>query len=506
MSSSSIISNANTASPADALRHEEERLQGLSANPPEEIFIVSDFHLGRGRDPVTGRFSRTENFLSDEAFSRFLDYAAPGPNKLLLINGDTFDFVRICEHPRKDVEFEKWSKFLSKLNLVKTPAELRKSISRTEVKFGLETDAYKSVWKLLQIANGHREFFRALANWCNRGGLLMLSKGNHDLELYWPLVREAFCELLRGEGGDSRAISAQVFYCDDSLRIGNVYFEHGHRYDPEQSIDDSDSPVLPDKPDQLKLPLGIFVNRYLINQLEKLELFLGAVRPTERILWMLLGSHPLAAIGMLFRSLKFIRRAFQTSRVRHFFWYAVYIGAVALPVVTVLAVAGIFLFATSRQHIIKDHPWLSMGAGGAGVFAPYLAAALRELVKWVGRKKKKKQQETVGEDDMARGVYGTMQQKIKFPVVSQIYAVMGHTHDQDVQSLPDLNGSKVLYLNTGTWIPVWPEDRPDLDGQVLFPFVHFRQTGPQEYSHAYMEWRDDRGKPAESYILLPDKS
>jgi len=135
--------------------------------------------------------------------------------------------------------------------------------------------------------------------------------------------------------------------------------------------------------------------------------------------------------------------------------------------------------------------------------APYLAAAFRELVNWLGRKKKKSA--VVGEDEMARGVYTTMR-KLKFPNASRIYAVMGHTHDQDIQSLPDLDGAKVLYLNTGTWIPVWPDDRPDLDGQVLFPFIRFRRIGPQEYGHEYLEWRDDRGKPSESYILEPPAS
>jgi hypothetical protein len=108
----------------------------------------------------------------------------------------------------------------------------------------------------------------------------------------------------------------------------------------------------------------------------------------------------------------------------------------------------------------------------------------------------------VGEDEMARGVNAAIR-KLKFPGAHTIYAVMGHTHDQDIQSLPDLDGARVLYLNTGTWIPVWPDDRPDLDGQVLFPFVHFRYAGPQGYYHQYLEWRDDRGKPSESYILEP---
>ena len=502
MPSSNLSHNvASGAGPADALKLEQERLQRLSENPPQEIFVVSDFHLGHGRNPETGRFSRTENFLSDQAFSRFLDYATAGPGKLLLINGDAFDFVRICHYPRKDEEFKEWIAFLKQLGVEKTRAELEPAISKVERRFGLETDDYKSAWKLLQIANGHREFFQALAKWLNGGGTLLFSKGNHDLELYWPLVRKALEELLRREGAEGQAVTSQMFYCDDWVRIANVYFEHGHKYDPQQHVDDSDpSPVLRDKPSQLKLPLGIFVNRYLINQLEKLEPFLSSIRPTERILWMLLRTHPLSAIAMLFRSLRFIRRAFQTSRVRDFFWYAVYLGSLAVPLLTVLAIAGVFAFARLRDFFVTRHPMSSMALGAWGMLAPYLTAGFREFVRWLGRKKRRPAQ--VGEDEMSRGVYASMKE-LKFPAFNRVYAVMGHTHDQDIQRLPGLNGGTTLYLNTGTWIPVWPDDRPDLAGQVLFPFVRFWREASQEYSHEYLEWRDDRGEPAESYILEP---
>ncbi len=132
-----------------------------------------------------------------------------------------------------------------------------------------------------------------------------------------------------------------------------------------------------------------------------------------------------------------------------------------------------------------------------GVAAPYLAAGLREVVNRFSRKR----QSPIGEDDFARGVFETIK-PLPFPTATRIYAVMGHTHDQDVQVLPDLNGAKVLYMNTGSWIPVWPENRPDLDGQVLLPYIHFRKEGG-EYHHEYLEWRDDRGAPAESYIMKP---
>ena len=165
-----------------------------------------------------------------------------------------------------------------------------------------------------------------------------------------------------------------------------------------------------------------------------------------------------------------------------------------------LAIAGIFTFARLRDFFVVKHPMSSMVLGASGMLAPYLAAAFREFVKWLGRKTRRSAQ--AGEDEMSRGVYASME-KLKFPTFSRLYAVMGHTHDQDVQRLPDLSGATTLYLNTGTWIPIWPDDRPESGRTVAFPFMHFRLESSNENCHEYAEWRDDRGEPAESYILEP---
>jgi UDP-2,3-diacylglucosamine pyrophosphatase LpxH len=484
--------------PVDALKAEEERLKLLAANPPEEILTVSDFHLGQGRDATTGRFARTENFLSDQAFSRFLDYFHPGPGKLLVINGDTFDFVRIWNYPETENDFASWSDFLSQMGVAKAVAELKNSISDKEKTFGLETDDYKSAWKLLRIANGHHEFFQALSRWINEGGLLLLSKGNHDLELYWPLVRKALATILTKEGAKPEALG-RLFYCDDSVRFANVYFEHGHRYDPQQRIEGGS--VMETDPSQLRLPLGIFVNRYLINRLEKLEPFLGSVRPEERVLWMLLRKHPVAAVTVLFRSFRFLARAAKISNLRHSFSFIIYFAAVSVPLITVGAIIAAFVFPPFQKWITGIFGNQKTTASALGVVTPYLVAGLREVANWISRILKKRKNQ-IGEDVYARGAFETIK-VLPFPPAKHIYAVMGHTHDQDVQILPDVNGAKVLYMNTGAWIPVWPEDRPDLDGQVLLPYIRFQKDG-DEYHHEYREWRDDRGAPAESYIMNPE--
>ncbi len=446
---------------------------------------------------------RTENFVSDQAFERWLHGNLPAEKKLLVLNGDTFDFVRIANCPSTPDEFAKWHSLLVRLGVAKSIEQLQAAISKKEKRYGLQTDDYKSVWKLLQIAQGHHEFFRALACWIEHGGSLLVTKGNHDLELYWPLVRKALYLFLKDElkdAGASASAIQRVFYCDSWLRIHNVYLEHGHMYDPQQEM--SKGPVLPEQPAQLNLPLATFVARYLINQLEELEPFLGCLRPTERVMWIVLRKHPIAGIGMLRRSLTFVWRALHLTSTRGIFWYGIFLFAVILPfLVAMLSV--LFLVPKFRTWIFTGWHKLSLVVGLGGLLAPYLVAAGRELYKkFSAWREKRRRTMQIGEDDLAKGVYENIKH-LPFPKASRIYAVMGHTHDQDVQRLPDIKGCKVLYLNTGTWTPVWPDDRPDLDGQVLFPFVCFHKDGTGEYHHAYCEWRDDRGHSAEPYILAP---
>ncbi len=516
-----------SSGPCGSVEEENARLKLLiEKSPPDEILVVSDLHLGRGREPYTTRFVRTENFVSDQAFKRFIQAHQPAPNKLLVLNGDTFDFIRICNFPSSHDEFDQWKNLLAALGVVKSCEQLRAAISRKEKRYGLQTDDYKSAWKLSQIAAGHREFFQALTYWVEHGGTLLMMKGNHDLDLYWPLVRKALCFFLAREIANEKTRQEaieRVFYCDNSVCIRNVYLEHGHLYDPQQQVKDK-CPTMAEDPSQLNLPLATFVARYLINQLEKLEPFLGSVRPIERVPWLMLSKHPLASIAILGRSLRFLRRAAKISKLHNTFWFMVYFLSVALPLVTGLLIALVVVCPSCYQsavnfllklpviswivNVIVTHPLTSTILG---FVAPFIAAALREFFRWLNitgnirkfMRRLRKQPDPLGEDELAQGVYETLQNK-HFPEANIIYAVMGHTHDQDIQNLSNPTGPKVLYLNTGAWIPVWPQDRPDLAGKTLYPFVRLKKHSPQgEYAHGYFEWRDDRNQPAEAYILAP---
>jgi len=68
---------------------------------PDLVLVVSDLHLGDGQDPVTGRYSKRENF-------------------------------------------EHWSGTLKQLGVHRPPDDLRPLRPR-EVRYGLRTNDYKSV-------------------------------------------------------------------------------------------------------------------------------------------------------------------------------------------------------------------------------------------------------------------------------------------------------------------------------------------------------------------------
>lgn len=167
----------------------------------EEIFVVSDLHIAAGKNNA-GVYKGTENFFADDSFCRFLEYAhkiKKTRNALLIINGDIFDFLRITEYPGKvkKVRFSKRLKHALKLNPVSKPViparefianqflewqsvleqiginksieELENSISKKEKIYGLFTDDYKSIYKLLSVRSGHPDFFEHWAAGLPRG-------------------------------------------------------------------------------------------------------------------------------------------------------------------------------------------------------------------------------------------------------------------------------------------------------------------------------------------------
>ncbi|MFI5151634.1 MAG: hypothetical protein ACHQRM_18055, partial [Bacteroidia bacterium] len=307
----------------------------------EEIFVVSDLHICSGRNEA-GVYKGTENFFADDSFKRFLEYAnreKKTEKAILIINGDVFDFLRVVEYPGKVRKirlvkrfkqwlkgkpikpaeqpseesviavYREWSDKLSYLGIDKSSEELKSSISSKEKKYGLRTDNYKSVWKLDLIKKGHLQFFESLSSWMEQGNKLIIVKGNHDAEWYWPEVRNYF-RLLLAEGivainkSDLKAVLTEkvlpnVSFFDDALVIDQEFYaEHGHRYDKFTVI--LGKPVLKKNKYELNLPFGSFFNRYLINRVELYYPYLDNVRPTANVLPMLLRNNFPLGLKVLF--------------------------------------------------------------------------------------------------------------------------------------------------------------------------------------------------------------
>src|SRR5262245_46676693 len=65
-----------------------------------ELVVLSDLHIGRGRNPESGRYYTLEAFFYDDDFLRFCrwlcaDAKARGAHLRVILNGDILDLLRI---------------------------------------------------------------------------------------------------------------------------------------------------------------------------------------------------------------------------------------------------------------------------------------------------------------------------------------------------------------------------------------------------------------------------
>jgi len=245
-------------------------------SPPEQpsaFAVVSDLHLSEGVRPDTQRVSRLENFQGDRPFDRFLAHlerraAEKGRPWTLVINGDMLDFLRVTSIPDPD-----------------HPPQGLPHISATKRKYGLGTSPAESKWQLERIVEGHPVFFRAMARFLLSGQQIIIIKGNHDVNWFWPEVRYRFLELLEGfiHGlcPDGPCREEQVAEALDRLQIHSwllyvpnlLYLEHGNQYDPVNAFHNFLYPLLADPSSpvdqyELDLPYGSFFIRYFFNKVE----------------------------------------------------------------------------------------------------------------------------------------------------------------------------------------------------------------------------------------------
>tara|TARA_Y100001934_G_C12353307_1_gene776620 strand:- start:771 stop:2207 length:1437 start_codon:yes stop_codon:yes gene_type:complete len=177
----------------------------------ERILVISDIHLGEdilqeGPEKLSEYIKRL-NFELSSFIRGHLQSEEESFRWRLIINGDLFDFLKV------GVEEEDF-------------ADADKSV------------AGETVWKLHRIVEIHRPIFKALAEFVSEGHRLTVIEGNHDAELYFKEVKDAFRKeifaLCPGTSSEEQAkFESRIEFCTwFHAKIGRFHIEHGHQYDP----------------------------------------------------------------------------------------------------------------------------------------------------------------------------------------------------------------------------------------------------------------------------------
>jgi len=503
----------------------------------EEIFVISDLHIASGRNDA-GVYPGTENFFADDSFKRFLQYAGrkkKTKNAMIIINGDVFDFLRVTEYPGKvrkarlskrlknlmkldpiktpalptrevvENQFEEWNKELKKIGIKKPEEGLENSITKRERKFGLGTEDYKTIYKLMLIKKGHPEFFEALGLWMESGNKMVVVKGNHDLEIYWLAVRNYLRLIIAENIHNSKntdtlekilidTVLPNINFIDDSVEIDkDFYVEHGHRYDKFAMV--LDRPKLEKNDKQLNIPFGSFFNRYILNRVELFYPFLDNVRPSTNVLPMLMKENFPLGLKILFQHIPLLLRVLTTNfRYLRFMMGKVLLFALAL----VLPIAALTLVnLSSVTNFVKDFSELIGAAGIVGIFIEqvqiifmiFLAYILLRLVAWFQLTE-------------PSSLFKYAKERIKdteYDIIS-----MGHTHNPSAYLFDD--GKR--FYNTGTWIPIIETSTATVRKDRTFTFLHLIRDNFGKLKPAYegllQRWNDDADRP-EALIILKRK-
>jgi UDP-2,3-diacylglucosamine pyrophosphatase LpxH len=473
-----------------------------------DVYVVSDLHIasGRARD---GSYVGTENFFADESFDRLLTHlrssahgASEGPGApptganrpaTLIMNGDFVDFIRVMEVPRSDDDFERWSALLSPLGIHRSPEQLARVVSDNERRNGLRTTDYKCVWKLAVAMRGHETVFDGLAAWVRAGHRLVVVKGNHDVEWYWPAVRNYLRLVLAcRSGGDPLAELARILplvsFADHAVVIDRAtYVEHGHQYEPLTSV--VGAPLLEGTP-ELRLPFGSFFNRYIINHIELGYPYIDNIRPRENILPVLIRERFPTALRLLAHHVPLMLKTIPRGYYRyHLMRVLPFVLAIGIPVA---AAAWAFRVPIGEAVALVQNPGGPGGLLGAvfGVVVDSVRSLAWLVLSYVGS-------QVLAVFQLAGGHGLEPHARELFARRPQLrHVVFGHTHDPR-QS--ERHGR--WFYNCGTWVPVIETSSADVRHDRTYTYVHLPPDAAGSGRGQVFRWNDDAGRCEPAIIM-----
>ncbi len=488
-------------------------------SPPRDLVVLSDLHLGRGRRLATKRWHRLETFLYDDdflAFCRWLcrQQAARGAPLALVLNGDTFDFLRIEPDPAPGAR-------------------------GPERRFGPPPTGEGAARMAADILAGHPAFVDGLAEVLAAGHEVILLPGNHDLELQLdPVqaeVRAAVAARLAAAGAEGAAsrLRFEPWFLHEP---GRAWIEHGCQYDPENAFRfhlrrglaaDAEAEAA-----RRDMPLGNFFQKYLYNAFGHITFIVPSSRANYRYLRWLVAYRPRLLLRVLWSHAPFLVQVLRrlAAAAADPGWQDAAAAAHEAELTRLAAASGLGgrlrevdrLKATGADAaraaagILRQAAKLLAGTGlallvglgalagasaaidalqfgagwkallslslyllaGAGVAAGLVAAAVR-----------------MPADEPPRPLQDAADRigaLLDVPVVA-----FGHTHEEVVAPLRRPGGG--WYFNTGTWIAVFTHDVLVPRARVQFTFLSVRGAEAE-----LLQWSPQRDR-ALPVILLEEE-
>lgn len=386
----------------------------------ERLFIVSDLHIGMGREENGGALHPQEDFQSEEEFRGLVEHVAREGGHFV-INGDWVDFLQV------------------------EPFDVRGTRESAEG-IPLLWTAEEALIRLETVFRTHSEHFDALAELVGDGGKLTVIQGNHDPEWFFPAETAGgeppLQKRLRERLGDPAEDVLQ--FVATSLRVGGVHVEHGHqRCEPMNAFQRHPDIFHPDREDQRLRVEYLWGSRFVLdffNQLERQHPYADNLKPRTRALW--LGIKNRWVTGTV--AADFVR----------FLWGS------GIPWGVVPEILGPQTAIELVQRV-PDEDLRTMLVELYREDAEFRAALEENLESGMTGPAVRNDRTEVGREEVVAettdGTLGLFRQKREFREAKKLLehgasaVVFGHTHSAMDGSATDASVSG--YFNTGTWTP-----------------------------------------------------
>lgn len=215
-------------------------------------------HLSAGRF-IDSMINPNEDFFFDREFCEFLEFFSSGVygdgcEVELILNGDVFDFLNITVNGD----------------------------------FADVVTAEIAVQKIRAIFKGHPDVTEALQEFVKKPGKRVLyNVGNHDMDFFFPEVREEFCRTLAGENWTKEKVWVNTETEFLSYPEG-IEIHHGNQFEAVHTTNYQQPFVTENLPEPiLYMPWGSVYVLKIINRLKWERDYVDKVRPAK--LFMAIG-------------------------------------------------------------------------------------------------------------------------------------------------------------------------------------------------------------------------